>query len=114
MAIRKRSSSPIVDQLRVRLSGMKSLSENLDLGDGVSVAVIDQLMIQSEAKLTIYNQKLAEADRISNELDTIDAQIKDLSSRVLAKVIGKFGRNSPEYEAVGGTRTSERKKPSKG
>lgn len=114
MALKKRISSASQNQARVRLTGMKSIAETLDLGDGVSVDSFDTLMQETEAKLQEYNQKLSEADTLAGELDLLDARLKQLSSRALSKVAGKYGRDSTEYEAVGGVRTSERKKPKSG
>jgi phosphoribosylcarboxyaminoimidazole (NCAIR) mutase len=111
MALKKRIASSAQNQAKVRLSGMKSLSETLDLGDGVSVASLEALGVEAAAKLAAYNQKLSEADTLANELNAIDKELKQLSSRALSKVAGKYGRDSSEYEAVGGVRTSERKKP---
>ena len=111
MALKRRIASAAQNQAQVRLTGMKSVSETLDLGDGVSVVSLDTLGNQAAAKLAAYNQKLAEADTLANELDQIDKDLKQLSSRALSKVAGKYGRDSSEYEAVGGVRTSERKKP---
>jgi phosphoribosylcarboxyaminoimidazole (NCAIR) mutase len=110
MALKKRIASSAQNQAKVRLSGMKSLSETLDLGDGVSVASLEVLGAEAAAKLAAYNQKLSEADTLANELDAIDKELKQLSSRALSKVAGKYGRDTSEYEAVGGVRTSERKK----
>ena len=114
MALKKRVASSAQNQAKVRLSGMKSIEETLDLGDGISVASLDTLSKQADAKLAAYNQKLSEADTLANELDDLDKALKTFSSRVLSKAAGKYGRDSSEYEAVGGVRTSERKKPKSG
>jgi hypothetical protein len=114
MALRRRLASVAQDQAKVRVSGMKSISETLDLGDGVSVDSLSALSKKAEDKLKAYNQKLAEADTLANELDTLDKELKELNSRALSKVAGKYGRDSSEYEAVGGVRMSERKKPKAG
>ena len=108
MALKKRVASSAQNQAKVRLSGMKSIEETLDLGDGISVASLDTLSKQADAKLAAYNQKLSEADTLANELDAIDKELKQLSSRALSKAAGKYSRDSSEYEAVGGVRTSER------
>ena len=39
--------------------------------------------------------------------------IRDLSERMLAGVASKYGKDSSEYEMAGGTRKSERKRPTR-
>ncbi len=47
---------------------------------------------------------------LRNDRDDTGLRLKALSTRARAGIRGYFGENSSEYEAVGGTRTSERKK----
>ena len=42
-----------------------------------------------------------------------ESELNDWNRRVLSAVEAQFGPDSSEYEMVGGTRKSERKKPSK-
>ena len=42
-----------------------------------------------------------------------ESELNDWNRRVLSAVEAQFGPDSSEYEMVGGTRKSERKKPTK-
>ncbi len=45
--------------------------------------------------------------------DNLEKELKDWNGRMLAGVGSEFGKDSPEYEAAGGVRKSERKKPAR-
>jgi hypothetical protein len=42
-----------------------------------------------------------------------EAELQDWNRRILSAVEAQFGPDSSEYEMVGGTRKSERKKPTR-
>ena len=50
-------------------------------------------------------------DEKANKLAASEKTLQDLSERVLAGVAARFGKDSNEYEKVGGVRKSERKRP---
>jgi hypothetical protein len=50
---------------------------------------------------------------MQNELDEAEAHINDKSKRMLGATGAQYGPNSSEYEQVGGTRSSDRKRPTK-
>ena len=62
---------------------------------------------------TSYKQDLAALDDKQNRLDVREAGLKDLNVRIQAAVKAQFGTDSSEYELLGGTRRSERKKPAR-
>jgi hypothetical protein len=110
---RLRRSSPTIEQAEARANGLKSKDKDFDLGNGLTAAVFDQQIAATRAKLETYNQTLATADDQQNELLAAEQALKDLSGRVLAAVKAKYGPDSSEYELAGGTRTSERKRPTR-
>ncbi|WP_339137462.1 MAG: hypothetical protein WGN25_05345 [Candidatus Electrothrix sp. GW3-4] len=55
----------------------------------------------------------AERTRLVNEKGDTAEDLSDYIVQVRAVVKGLFGDDSSEYEMVGGTRASERKKPKK-
>ena len=59
------------------------------------------------------NQNYAALDDQQNRLETKEDGGNVWSKRILAAIGAKYGTDSSEYEMVGGTRKSERKKPSK-
>lgn len=48
-----------------------------------------------------------------NDRDAKNATLTELTTRALSGIRGFFGPDSDEYEQAGGTRTSERKKPTR-
>ena len=95
-----------------RLAGLKSINLALDLGNGINVAAYQALIEDGQEKMEKYNQLLSTLDAMSNELDALDKSIDAYSGRVLAAVGAAYGKDSNEYEMAGGTRTSEKKRPS--
>jgi len=65
------------------------------------------------ARLDAYNQKLAELDQDQNDLQKEEAELNELNRRFLAAGEATYGPDSSEYEMLGGTRRSERKKSTK-
>jgi hypothetical protein len=63
-----------------------------------------------ENRLGGYNQMLSEADTELSGIEADERQLGDLNRRFLSATEGQFGPDSSEYEAMGGTRTSDRKK----
>ena len=60
-----------------------------------------------------YNTKLSELDSLLNEIETDEGALDELSTRMLAAVGVKYGKDSDEYEQAGGTKTSDRKSPAR-
>ena len=108
---RRKRNSKILEQAHERLNGMKSIDPKLDLGNGLSVEAHEEAVNDLRARLDSYNQKLSELDAEQLALEGSEANIKDFNGRVLAGVGARFGRNSVEYEKVGGVRTDDRKRP---
>lgn len=113
MARRKRDSKWL-SVLHQRIAGLKSIDENLDFGGGVSVETLTRMHATLAANLARYNQLLSEADAALNTIGDLELQARDLAERALTGVATRYGKDSSEYEQVGGTRKSERKKPGTG
>lgn len=113
MARRKRDSKWL-SVLHQRIAGLKSIDEKLDLGGGISVETLTRAHATLATNLAQYNQLLSEADAALNNIVELELQARDLAERALTGVATRYGKNSSEYEQVGGTRKSERKKPGTG
>lgn len=103
---RTRRGSSVLETARQRLAGIKSFKTAPNLG--TALANYEQVITALVAELEAYNQLLATLDEKQNSLDAL----KDLNKRVLAAIGAQYGTDSSEYEMAGGTRTSERKRPS--
>lgn len=110
MARRKKMQSRNLALLRARLAGMRSISAKLDLGSGINVGSMDKLASTLDGAVKSYNTALSDLDKQLNGIQALERQAADLASRALAAAAGKWGRDSNEYEQVGGVRRSEKKK----
>lgn len=107
----KKTVNKDIQTAQQRLDGMKSISPTLDLGEGVSVATFETAINLPVGLIAQYNSILSQADDLLNQINDATTAMNDMSSRVLNGGKFKFGANSSEYEMLGGTRKSERKKP---
>ena len=110
MAFRKRMSAAL-DKANERSAALKGIAVPLEMGGGLSLPNYDAKISLVKDKLDTYNTLLSQVDRVSGELEGLEKELIDLNERMLTGVATQFGKNSPEYEAAGGTRKSERKKP---
>lgn len=112
MARLKRSSG-ILETARQRLSGLKSITPKPNFGPALDIDQYEQDINAFGTQLDKYNETVSLLDRMQNELDEVEAHINDKSKRMLAATGAQYGPNSNEYEQVGGTRISDRKRPTK-
>lgn len=110
---RIRRTSSVIAKAIVRSNNLKSISPTLDLGGGLTVTAFDALIAQTEAAQDDYNQTVASLDEKGNTLDALLKQTRDMTTRMLAGVGARHGRNSNEYEQAGGVRTDEIKRTKK-
>jgi hypothetical protein len=111
---RKRRTSAVLETTRQRLAGLKKINPAPDFGGNLNAAGGQTLITDCADELDRYNQNVAALDEQQNLVDTKENAAGDWSKRVLAAVGAKYGTDSSEYEMVGGTRTSERKKKPRG
>ena len=108
MARTKRTSA-VSEAAKLRLAGLQSIDPLLDLGGGLTVASFKADIEDVDADMNTYNTMLSDVDQVQNRLGTKEGKLNDKSTRMLAAVGARWGKDSDEYEKAGGTRTSERK-----
>ncbi len=109
MARRKKESSTLTKAER-RLSGIKSISDKLDLGNGLSVVAYEKEIVALRNEIAEYNTLLSKVDAASNRVNSVEKELADTTSKMLTSVLLKYGKDSNEYEMAGGTRQSERRR----
>lgn len=109
MARAKRKSA-VLETARRRLAGLNSIDPEPNFGPLLTKVILKGKADSLEARLSGYNQMLSEADTELNGIEADEDEIADLNRRFLSASEGQFGPDSSEYEAMGGTRTSDRKK----
>ena len=110
---RQKKTSKTVESASVRLASIKSIGANLDLGNGVTTVIYEELINETSKVLEEYNTALSLVDEKQNLYKKIEKDLRSLHERVLLSVAAKYGKDSNEYEKAGGVKKSERKKPTK-
>jgi hypothetical protein len=106
-----KSNSISLEKASTRLQGMKAINPTLDLGSGLSVAAIEAAINDARAKLDSYNQMLSMIEEKQAAFRDAEIALSEITTRVLAGIAAKFGKDSIEYAQVGGTRKRDRKRP---
>ena len=110
---RLRRKSPVLEIARQRLAGLKSLDQEPNFGTALSLTGYDAMATAFAGKLDNYNQQLAALDDLQNDLEADEDKLNDMNKRMLSATGAQYGEDSSEYEAAGGKRLSERKKPTR-
>ena len=108
---RARRSSAVLDTARQRLAGLKAITPAPNLGSALTLTAYEQEVTTFSASLENYNQQLAALDELQNSLESAEDSLKDKNKRILSAVQAQYGADSSEYEQAGGTRQSERRRP---
>jgi hypothetical protein len=103
-------TSKVLEKANVRAAGLRSIGQE-DFGGGLTTASYDAAVEETRQKLEDYNQALSAVDEKANILADSEKKLQDLNERVLAGVAAKYGKNSNQYEKVGGVRKADRKRP---
>ncbi|MGB3670612.1 MAG: hypothetical protein WBG63_07210 [Phormidesmis sp.] len=109
MARRKKTSATLT-KAQQRLSGLKSIAAQVDLGNGVTSDTFGKEVSALQQKIEHYNTLLSTADDAVNEIEQMERQLSVSAENVLIGVKMKYGKDSSQYEMVGGTRQSDRRR----
>ncbi|MDR8393394.1 hypothetical protein NC796_19725 [Aliifodinibius sp. S!AR15-10] len=107
MAYNKRNISDAYDKLSYRLEALKTIEPEFDFNNGLEVEQLEQLADNLLDTLNDYNSALMDADDLRSSIEALEKQAQDVSERLLAMVLAKYGRDSMEYRRVGGTQKSQ-------
>jgi hypothetical protein len=111
MSRRKKQSSTALEKAQTRLAALKSISQSLDLGNGLTIGTFNQIIEDARQKLELYNTSLSAVDQTYTAMEDAEKVMAEWTERMLLGVAGKYGKNSDEYKRAGGTRRVERKRP---
>ena len=104
---RKKTVSNPLDKLKFRIEAAKSFDEAFDFGNGMNAAELEEFSNDLEEAINSYNQTLSDADDLRDTIRNLEDQANDISDRLLSLVGGSYGKDSLEYQRMGGTRKSE-------
>lgn len=109
MARLKRGST-VLETARQRLAGLKSITPRPNFGPALDLEQYEQEVNAYGTNLDKYNETLNVLDRLQNDLSAAETQLREKNRRMLAAAQAHYGPDSNEYEMLGGTRVSERKR----
>ena len=107
---RKKKKSAVLEKSQERLTGLKTIDVKVDLGNGITSATFEKEVGSLRQQIEAYNMLLTKADDAANTIETAEKQLSISAENVLLGVKMKYGKDSSQYEMVGGTRQSERRR----
>lgn len=107
---RLKRGSTVLETARQRLAGLKSITPRPNFGPALDLEQYELEVNAYSANLDKYNETLSVLDGLQNDLAASEAQLREKNRRMLAAAEAHYGPDSNEYETVGGTRTSDRKR----
>jgi len=102
----------IIQEAEDTIQALQKINPDLKIGD-ISLATLEEafnLAVANRKQLTTAEKQVTD---LSNERVTLLDNLWDMLKRVRNGIKGIYGDNSSQYELVGGTRLSEKKKPAK-
>ena len=110
---RKKRASQVLEAAHQRLAGLNSITPPLDFGPNLTLAAYTTQINAFSTRLNNYNQMLASLDELQNLVDAEEASLRESNKRMLAAAEAHYGPDSNQYEQAGGTRVSDRKRPTR-
>jgi uncharacterized phage infection (PIP) family protein YhgE len=108
---RQKRSSRVLDKAKRRLSGVRSINENLQINQRLTAQNYSNYVNHLNEKLSAYNQALSDMDALRSEVDEAEDFLAKFSEQMLLGIAAEFGKDSIEYEKAGGIRNRDRKRP---
>jgi hypothetical protein len=111
MSFRKKKASVTLEQAAQRVSAVKSIAADLDLGNGLTVLDYQAAIDSVATVLDSYNTHLSLADELKNNLAEKEKVLRNFSERMLTGVAARYGKDSNQYQMAGGTKKSHIRRP---
>ena len=107
MARLKKRRSRSIETASFRSNALTNIDETINFGRGLTSQSYQELVEEAQDQLHRYNAMLSNVDKKRNLLKRLEKQLDDANERVFSGIITQFGRDSDEYEMIGGTRKSD-------
>lgn len=104
---RQKKTAHVADKIEHRLAGLKAIDPKLDLGEGCSVATIQDTIELLRERVNEYNNALAIIDSTQIDIQNLEKKLTQLSQKAMLGVAFKYGKDSDQYKLAGGVPTSE-------
>lgn len=110
---RQKRTSKVLNQAERRAAAMESISQDLDLGNGMTLNAYRQRLNTLRDRQTHYNRLLSNVDQTYNDLLNAERELAEWSDLMLKAVAVVYGRSSSEYEMAGGSPLESRRRHSR-
>lgn len=110
---RLKKASDVIDKAASRLSQLRSISPNLDLGKGMTVQAFSDVIATARDRVSAYNTTLSHLNADRAAMQEAEKAVSEMSEKMLIGVAFEYGKDSSEYSMAGGVRKSQRKRPAR-
>jgi hypothetical protein len=107
---RSKRKSEVLDKATMRITGMKTIGEPLDFGNGLNLEAYETRFQALQNQLIVYNEMLNSIDGVATQIESMEQELRGYSERMLTGVLARYGKESSQYRQAGG---KPRKAPSK-
>ena len=99
---RRKRTSEILDKVTLRITGMRSIDNPLDLGSGYSLTEYETRQQTLRQQLETYNTMLSAIDDAALQLQQTEKEMRNYAEHILLATAARYGRNSNQYMQSGG------------
>ncbi|MER3436096.1 MAG: hypothetical protein C4288_22695 [Leptolyngbya sp. ERB_1_1] len=94
----QQKKSATIARAQLDLANLQAIDPNLDLGDGLSIEALDQLIQETQDAIAQFNIAAATIANNRRVIREKESAITDLSQRLRLAVGARYGKNSNEYQ----------------
>ena len=108
---RTKRTSKVLENATIRFSGFRTIDDNLDYGNGFSLAEYEARINSLRSAIIQYNGLLSGIDEAGAKINALEQDLRTYSENILLTTQTRYGKTSLEYQKVGGRirKTSKRK-----
>ncbi len=99
---RSKRKSDVLDKATMRITGMKTIGEPLDFGNGLNLTEYEARFQALQNQLIVYNEMLNSIDGASAQIESMEQELRGYSERMLTGVLTRYGKESAQYRQAGG------------
>ncbi len=109
---RSKRKSPVLEKATLRISGLRSMTESLEMGNGLSLSDYEMKAQMLQSSLLDYNNLLSTVDEAAARVSELELDLRQYSEKMLLNAGARYGKDSVQYMQAGGTiRKAARRSP---
>jgi len=118
MSYQDKETTPSVEKAETRYAGMLTVDQKKGAKQNYGTAEKPLTVVELRTQIDLVEDKRKQCnltrkllDQLINEYGAEESKLDKLVSQVLSSAVSVVGNDSDEYELLGGTKISERKRP---